>query len=314
MCKCLYCYQPLAEGEKDFHTACARKFFHLPTPPVLEYTRDHLDDLAKQIIARQTTMTGVQPKLSLYLQNKEGLQRLTIVGLWGEYILKPQSDSMPELPEVEDLTMHLAQICHIDVVPHTLIRMTDGSLSYLTRRIDRTPKGDKIAMEDMCQLTNRLTEHKYKCSYEVVGETIRRYSSVPKMDVVNFLDVLLFCYLTGNNDMHLKNFSLYQPNKGEVRLTPAYDLINATIVNPRDQDEFALKFNDKRQNIQREDFLALVRALDIEEKTLDNLIRKYQKYLPQVQQMVTSSFVSKELQDRYIYLFTARLNSVAEGG
>ncbi len=310
MCKCLYCYQPLAAGEQDFHASCARRFFGLTTPPVLEYTRDNLDELASQIIAQQTTLTGVQPKLSLYMQQAEGLQRLTIVGLWGEYILKPQSDTYPELPEVEDLTMHLAQVCKIDIVPHTLIRMADGSLCYLTRRIDRTKDGKKIAMEDLCQLTNRLTEHKYKCSYEVVGETIQRYSSVPKMDAVNFLDVLLFCYLTGNNDMHLKNFSLYQPRKGEVRLTPAYDLINAAIVYPN-EDELALKLNNKRRDIGRDDFYALAQTLHIEPKTVDNLIQKYRKCLPQVQQLIESSFVSEVLQTRYLQLYQTRLQMLS---
>ena len=307
MCKCLYCYQPLSVGEKDFHPACARRFFGIPNAPLLTYTRVNIDDLAAQIIARQTTLTGVQPKISLYLQNEDGLHRLTIVGLWGNYILKPQSDKYPQLPEVEDLTMHLAQTCDIEVVPHTLMRMADGELCYLTRRIDRSADGQKIPMEDMCQLTNRLTEHKYKCSYEVVGETIRRYSSVPKMDAVNYLDVLLFCYLTGNNDMHLKNFSLYLSEQGQIRLTPAYDLINTSIIYPEDGEEMALKLNNKRQDIRRADFEALAQALSIESKTLDNLIRKYVQCLPRVRKVIRTSFVSAPLQELYVQVYTTRL-------
>lgn len=307
MCKCLYCYQPLSPGEKDFHARCSRRFFGLSTPPELSYTRDNLDELAGEIIRRQTTLTGVQPKLSLYVQEVEGLKRLTIVGLWGTYILKPQSDFYPELPEIEDLTMHLADLCKIVTVPHTLMHMADGSLCYLTKRIDRTAEGDKIDMEDMCQLTNRLTEHKYMCSYKVVGETIRRYSSVPKMDVVTLLDILIFCFLTGNNDMHLKNFSLYEPIPREVRLAPAYDLLNVAIADISNHDEMALKLNDKLTGITRHDFIVLAEQLEIEQKVLDNLINKYQKLLPNVESLIRSSFLSGSLQESYILMYRERL-------
>lgn len=145
-----------------------------------------MDQLALRIIQDQTSLTGVQPKLSLHLAEHEGRKRLTIVGLWGGYICKPQTSLYEQMPEVEDLTMHLAEVARIDVVPHTLMRMADNTLCYLTRRIDRTSAGEKIAMEDMCQLTERLTEHKYKSSYERIGKAVLRYSTLPKMDVTNF--------------------------------------------------------------------------------------------------------------------------------
>lgn len=269
MCKCLYCYQPLSPGEKDFHSRCSRRIFGLTTPP-----------------------------------------QFTTVGLWGNYILKPQSNHFPMLPEVEDLTMHLAELCKIQVVPHTLIRMADGTLSYLTRRVDRTAKGEKIDMEDMCQLTNRQTEHKYNCSYEFVGETIRRYSAVPKMDLVTLLDVLLFCFLTGNNDMHLKNFSLYEPLPGEVRLTPAYDLLNVMLVYQRDKQDFALKLNGKREAITRDDFVAFAQTVGIDTHVLDNLIQKYSKLLPKVEEMIANSFLSIPMQEQYTQFFRSRLQKL----
>ena len=148
------------------HTACIKKFFGTAILPVLDYTTEQLDQLALQIIQDQTSLTGVQPKLSLHLKECEGSKRLTIVGLWGGYICKPQTSRYEMMPEVEDLTMHLAEVARIEVVPHTLMRMADNTLCYLTRRIDRTSAGEKIAMEDMCQLTERQTEHKYKSSYE----------------------------------------------------------------------------------------------------------------------------------------------------
>ena len=116
--------------------------------------------------------------------NKNEPKRFTIVGLWGRYILKPQTDNFPHLPELEDLTMHLAELSKINVVPHSLIRFEDGELCYITRRIDRTDKGEKLHMEDMCQLSVRLTEYKYKGSYEQISKIIQRYSSVPKLDLI----------------------------------------------------------------------------------------------------------------------------------
>ena len=180
------------------HAACIKKFFGTATLPVLDYTTEQLDQLALQIIQDQTSLAGVQPKLSLHLNEHEGSKRLAIVGLWGGYICKPQTLQYEMMPEVEDLTMHLAEVARIEVVSHTLMRMADDTLCYLTRRIDRTSDGEKIAMEDMCQLTERQTEHKYKSSYERVGKAVLKYSSLPKMDVTNFFELVLFSWLIGN--------------------------------------------------------------------------------------------------------------------
>ncbi|WP_242917242.1 HipA domain-containing protein [Pontibacter liquoris] len=195
------------------------------------------------------TVTGVQPKLSLELSagEREGApKRLTNVGLWGGYILKPPSKHYIELPEVEDLTMHLATIAGITVVPHSLIRLQSGNLAYITRRIDRTRKG-KLHKEDMCQHTERLAEDKYHGSYEQIAKSIRRYSTNPGLDVVNFYEQVLFSFLIGNADMHLKNFSLLlQPALGPV-LAPAYDLVATALVNRADEKDMALMLNGKKK-------------------------------------------------------------------
>jgi len=172
MNKCLYCYQDFHDEQTDFHPACSKKIFGSVLPPVLPYTRENLNDLAEQVIRSQTTITGVQPKLSLDLEGKERNipQRFTIVGLWGKYILKPQTDLYPQLPENEDLAMHLADIAGICTVPHSLIRFANGELCYITKRIDRNKKGNKLLMEDLCQLSERLTEYKYKGSHEQIAK------------------------------------------------------------------------------------------------------------------------------------------------
>ena len=310
MCRCLYCYLPLEKGEKDFHPGCARKFFGTEKVPVLDYTCKDLEQLALQIIKDQTSLTGVQPKLSLHLNEHEGSQRLTIVGLWGSFICKPQTMQFKSMPETEDLTMHLAEVAKIDVVPHTLMRMADGTLCYLTKRIDRDAKGEKMAMEGMCQLTGRQTEYKYKSSYERIAKAIAQYSSMPKMDVTNFFETVLFSWITGNNDMHLKNFSLYEPQDGTIRLTPAYDLLNASILNPKDDEELALTLNGRKKRLKRSDFIAAGETMGIDPKIVDRLIGKYVRLHPRMSEFIGQSFLDEELKNRYNELICERMSRI----
>lgn len=288
------------------------QFFGTKEIPQLNYTSNDLEKLAIQVIQDQTSLTGVQPKLSLHLNEYEGSQRLTIVGLWGGFICKPQTLQFEQMPETEDLTMHLAELARIDVVPHTLIRMADDALCYLTRRIDRTVTGEKIAMEDMCQLTERQTEHKYKSSYERIAKAIGQYSSIPKMDITNYFEVILFSWITGNNDMHLKNFSLYEPYDGMIRLAPAYDLINAAILNPKDDEELALTLNGKKKKLKHSDFIAAGLTMGLERKTIERLIQKYAKLFPKMYTVINNSFLNEELKNKYIELLKERLKCIAQ--
>ena len=307
MCKCLYCYKELEEGQKDFHPGCARKFFGTSDAPLLEYRREELDALAAQVIQAQTSLTGVQPKLSLNLHKHEGSNRLTIVGLWGDFIFKPQTDAYPELPENEDLTMHMAEAARIKVVPHSLIQLADGSLGYITRRIDRTKKGEKIDMEDMCQLTLHPTEYKYKSSCEQIAKAIAAYSSTPRLDLVNFMQVLLFSFVTGNNDMHLKNFSLYRP-KALYQLSPAYDLLNVAIANPKDKEEMALSINGKKARIQLADFLKSSDTMGIEQRVTLGLIDGLRNAMPAWIGLINDSFLSDDMKQNYLDLISRRMD------
>ena len=265
MSRCLYCYQELGEGETDFHPQCGKKIFGSKTVPLLPYTKADIKQLAEQVIRSQTTLTGVQAKLSLDISSSPNQpQRFTIVGLWGRYILKPQTEQFKYMPEVEDLTMHLAELAKVNVVPHSLIRFADGELAYITKRIDRTAKGEKLPMEDMCQLSERLTEYKYKGSYEKIAKIIMQYSSVPKLDVINFWEQVVFSWLTGNADMHLKNFSLYSQRKGYYSLTPGYDMISTALLMPEDTEELALTLNGKRRKIKRSDFEVAMNSCSLE--------------------------------------------------
>ncbi len=312
MTKCLFCYQPLAENELDFHGTCSKKIFGQTTPPALPYSEADLEPLAKEVIQSQTAVTGVQAKLSLHITNnnqEEAGKRFTIVGLWGGYILKPPIALYQQLPEVEDVTMHLASIAKIKTAPHSLVRLTSGSLAYVTKRIDRAKKG-KLAMEDMCQLTERLTEDKYHGSYEQIAKAIQKYSVTSGLDVVNFFELVLFSFLTGNADMHLKNFSLLeQPGLGMI-LSPAYDLVNTVLVNPADDEEMALNLNGKKKKLKKQDFVAAMNTLKLDEKQQENIFIKMEKAKSKWLEQIEISFMTDDFKNQYKQIVTERFERI----
>ena len=300
MAKCLCCYKELDEGQVDYHPACARRLFGSRQVPVLPYKRSEIGELAKQVVRSQTTVTGVQAKLSLDVDGggRNAPKRFTIVGLWGRYILKPQSDIYNQLPENEDLTMLMASAAKIAVVPHGLARFADGELCYITRRIDRTDEGKKLAMEDMCQLTERLTEQKYKGSYEQIAKRIQRYSVFPQLDLVNFWEVVIFSWLTGNSDMHLKNFSLYNNGLGYT-LTPAYDLLSTALVLPEDTEELALTLNGKKRRLRRADFVQAMHTSGLSDKVIEKMKQKFRLAFPRWFELINDSFLNSKTKRAY---------------
>jgi serine/threonine-protein kinase HipA len=272
-----------------------------------------LQGLAEQVIRSQTTLTGVQPKLSLDFDRMSRTpKRFTIVGLWGRYILKPQTDSYQALPELEDLTMHLAEIAGIEVVPHALIRFNDGELCYITRRIDRTNNGDKIAMEDMCQLTERLTEDKYKGSHERIAKAISQYSAVAKLDLTKYWEQVLFSWIVGNADMHLKNYSLYSPDGSDYQLTPAYDLLSTALVLPEDTEELALTLCGRKRKLTRQNFISAMTESELNEKVCANIFKNFEKVAPHWYDFIRRSFIPSTMQDQYISLIDSRLSRLCE--
>jgi serine/threonine-protein kinase HipA len=299
---------PLNENEVDFHKTCSKKIFGQFIPPALPYSEEDLEPLAKKVIQSHTAVTGVQAKLSLHItnNNEEGAgKRFTIVGLWGGYILKPPTKLYQQLPEVEDVTMHLAKLAKIKTAPHSLIRLTSGRLAYITKRMDRSKQG-KLAMEDMCQLTYRLTEDKYLGSYEQIAKTILKYSATAGLDLINFFELVLFSFLTGNADMHLKNFSLLeQPGLGMV-LSPAYDLVNTALVNPADDEEMALNLNGKKNKLKKNDFVAAMDTLKLDKKQQENIFNKMGKAKSKWIEQIEISFMSEEFKNQYKQLITER--------
>ncbi|MEI6764897.1 MAG: HipA domain-containing protein [Bacteroidota bacterium] len=306
--RCLYCYNALNESDVMFHPACSKKIFGKAEPPELLYSERELLELGLQVVRSQSAVTGAQPKLSLDLLKGEGAGaplRLTIVGVHGKYILKPQTDAFPFLPEIEDLTMHLAEIAGIATVPHSLIQMKSGRLAYITKRIDRTGK-EKIHMEDMCQLTERLTEHKYQGSQEQIGKAIMEFSVNPGLDLVNFYEQVLFCFLTGNADMHLKNFSLINRTETGTVLTPAYDMVSTALVMPDDKEELGLTLNGKKKKIKLSDFMKAMTNSGIPEKAQINIVDKMETSLPAIIDFVKKSFLPSVMQEKYKAIIVAR--------
>lgn len=260
--------------------------------------------LADQTINERIAVTGVQPKLSVTLEKTQGNNRLTIVGLWGEYILKPQHPGFPEMPQAEDLTMHLAGLFKMPACEHTLMRASDGTLVYLAKRFDRV-KNHKIHMEDFCQLSEFLTENKYKGSYEKIGKLILKYCTQTGFDALTYFELVLFSFLTGNNDMHLKNFSVLHGNEG-ISFSPAYDLLNVNLVNPQDTEELALTLNGKKKKIELSDFDVLARSMNIPATAVRNTYNKFSSGNKEVAEMILGSFLSPEKKEGYLDIWNKK--------
>lgn len=311
--RCLYCYRLIEEDTIDYHAACSKKFFGTPVPPALDFSNEQMQDLAKEIVLRSVAVTGVQPKLSLTIEPTPGApkkSRFTIVGLWGNFILKPPTPQFQALPENEDLTMHLAAAFGLSVAEHSLIRLQSGELAYITKRFDRVHKNEKLALEDMCQLTETLTTDKYRSSMEKVGKAILRYSTQPGLDALRFFEYTLFCFLTGNADMHLKNFSLLTTSGGDIILSPAYDMLNTKIAMPEDLDEIALTLNAKHRKLKMTDFNLLAEKLKISEKTVQNVTDRCMKSLLKADEWIDRSFLPDSLQQAYKKVIAANAQQI----
>ena len=304
--KCLYCYEDLDNSEIDFHNKCSRKFFGTENVPLLEVSLSDIENYAVNLLKRSISVTGVQPKLSIDIEkNKNEPARLTIVGLWGHYILKPPLSDYPEMPEIEDLTMRMADLTGIQTAEHSLIRMKSGELAYLSKRFDRTSMG-KLHVEDFAQLLEMMTERKYFGSVEKVGKGILKYSSFPGNDLINLFQLVLFCYLTGNSDMHLKNYSLLRDEQDDIKFSPAYDLLSTKILLPSDEEEYAITINGRKSNLRRTDFDKLAISFGIAEKALTSIYNKFSMIYDDLEMLINKSFLTDSTKDKYINLIQER--------
>lgn len=300
---CLCCGKPLrTPDETGWHKACIKRFFGTTKLPEIKIDDKTLNLLATETTNKGFTVPGVQKKLSLHLVSDSRKPRLTLVNYPTGYILKPQVAEFEALPESEQLIMTMADMAGISTVPHALIKGNAG-LAYITKRVDRNLTDDKIemlAMEDFCQLDLRLTEDKYRGSYERCAKIIQRYSSRVGIDMAEFYIRLVFCFIVGNSDMHLKNFSLIETaeGSGEYVLSPAYDLLPVNANMPADKEQFALAMNGKKMNIRKGDFLKFADTCGITRQTAEKLIENLVKLTPKWIAMCENSLLHDELKDR----------------
>jgi serine/threonine-protein kinase HipA len=230
--------------------------------------------------------------------------RLTVVGtLGGNYIFKPPVNDFPEMPQNEHATMRIAEAFGIKVVPSSLIRLQSGELAYITKRIDRTDNGKKVHMIDMFQITEAFD--KYKSSIEKIGKAIHAYSDNTLLDKLNFFELAVFSFLSGNNDMHLKNFSMIQTGFG-WSLSPAYDLLNVTILNPDDKEELALTIEAKKKKLKREHFENLGKGLDLTSKQLSGVFKRFLANKETALSILDQSFLSEKMKSAYQLVLNER--------
>ena len=314
--KCLCCGKTIRENasnvekEWSWHKKCVKSFFMTEEMPFLDITKEQLERLANETVNEGLTVPGVQKKLSLHLSSDTNA-RLTIVDYPTGYILKPQTEEFDYMPEFEDLAMRLAELMGIQTVPHALIKIND-EYAYITKRVDRDIEKNEIklyAMEDFCQLSNRLTQDKYKGSYENCGRIIKKYSITPGLDLSELYLRVVGSFIIGNSDMHLKNFSLRETEPGNRRfqLSNAYDMLPVNVIMPEDKEQLALTINGKKRNIHKKEFRLLAEACGIPSNAAEHMLKKIcskkDKFLKQIEE----AYLSEEQKENVKELISERI-------
>lgn len=259
--------------------------------------------------ASRMSIQGVQPKLSALLSVKD--ESFQVVDTQGKFILKPQNLLFQELPQNEDLTMRLAATIGLEVPLHGLIYCADGSFTYFIQRFDRSGRNDKLSLEDFAQLSEETRDTKYDSSMERVADVVNRFCTFPAIEKVKLFKLTLFSYLVGNEDMHLKNFSLVTRDE-KVELSPAYDLLNSTIANPKLEAEMALPIRARKNKLTRDDIVEYYgkTRLKLENKVIDEVEATFVKQVPGWIEAIKNSFLSETMKKDYVDLLKKRTGKI----
>jgi len=251
------------------------------------------------------SIQGVQPKVSLSLKLSEG--RFDMVDRGGTFILKPAIEEWPHVPENEDLTMRMAALCNIETPGHGLVRVADNELAFVIRRFDRTGRNRRLAIEDFAQLSGKSRDTKYASSTEQLIGVINQYATFPAIDVRKLFNRIVFCFLAGNEDAHLKNWSLFT-FEDVVGLSPAYDLVNTWLVLPNPTEELALPLKGKKSNLNKEIFLKYLakERLELPNSVVDADMQAFQDALPRCFDLIEISFLPLELKEQYAEILHER--------
>ena len=310
--RCLKCYRLLEAGQVDLHEACARSVFGTGTAPALSIPAGAQEDIARKQLGAGRGLTGVQRKFSADLDPAD--RRIVLSELLSGYLVKPQTPDYPNLPEVEALTMRLAELTHLDVAPSTLLRTEQGELAYITRRVDRTTDGYPLRQEDMAQITERLTEDKYRGSHEQIGRAIDTYCTSPRVELVKYFRAVAFCFVTGNNDAHLKNWSLTKQANGKWTTTPLYDQVAVRVVLSARQDpeELALPLAGRKRKLTRANFLAFAKTLGLPQTVATAQLKLLAKSVDAFEESIRSSYLPTTMRDRFVAVIHERIGRLVE--
>ena len=320
---CLCCGKPIiasasaSEMETQWHRTCVMKFFGTRVLPEMDITEKTLELIAAESTNKGFTVPGVQKKMSLHLTTDGVRPRLTLVNYPMGYILKPQADQYQALPEAEFLVMQMAGLTGIPTVPYALLHAADG-FAYITKRIDRCLPEQKngtlqmLAMEDFCQLDLRLTEDKYRGSYERCAKIIAKYSQSVGLDLSELFLRVVFSFVVGNSDMHLKNFSLIETaaGNGVYRLSAAYDMLPVNIIVPEDPEQLALTVNGKKRNLHRNDFLKFAESIALPRPAAERMLNMVISMLPRYQMMCENSYLPNDMKERFATLLNERSDNL----
>lgn len=267
------------------------------------------EELVREASRRGIKMSiqGVQPKLSAKLKPAKSI--FEIVDIGGDYIFKPQNNAYPELPENEDLTMRLAGLIGIEIPLHGLLYTKDEKFLYFIKRFDRFGKNKKLSVEDFAQLSGKSRDTKYESSMEKVVKVIREFCTFPVIEGLKLFRLTLFNFIIGNEDMHLKNFSLIKRNN-KVELSPAYDLLNTTIAIGTAVEEIALPIAGKKSNLNRKilfDYFGS-EVLGLNESVLSGIVNQIKNSISEMDKIIGISFLSPEMKKSYSELMLSRIN------
>lgn len=259
--------------------------------------------------ATKMSIQGVQPKLSAVLRIQQS--RFEIVDIGGKYIIKPQHHVYPQLPENEDVTMKMASKCGIDTPIHGMVYSKDGTLSYFIKRFDRAGRSNRLHVEDFAQLAGEKRDTKYDYSVEKIIQLIEKYCTFPQLEKIKFFKRFLFNFLVGNEDMHLKNYSIIYRND-TIELSPAFDFLNSSIVLGKDVEETALTLKGKKKNLTKSiliDYLGSDR-LKLNRTVVDNILKDLRNAIPSWIELIDNSFLDPDLKDDYKKLLEKRIQLV----
>jgi serine/threonine-protein kinase HipA len=270
----------------------------------LEFTQE---ELIRESAARaiKLSIQGVQPKLSAQLNIS--LNKFEIVDRYGTYILKPQNLLYPELPQNEDLTMRLAEIIDIEIPFHGMVYSKEGALTYFIKRFDRYGKHKKLSVEDFAQLAGKSRDTKYDYSMEKLAALVDKYCTFPSIEKVKLFRLSIFNYLVGNEDMHLKNYSIIT-HDDKIELSPAYDLLNTSIALTNPEEEFALPLNGKKSKLNKTDLIDYWgrQRLKLSEKSIGNILDLVNASYERWNNLIEISFLSPAMKEKYYQLLETR--------